>query len=603
MKRPRQYRYSSFIQKGRFVLLGAMLTCIFCVIMGRLYFLHVEKREWSVANVEKARNRFDKIDARRGNIVDSRGNILATSRPVIELGLDPERILNTAEENEKLLEMSTLLNLPLSEIKEKCEKATYSVNSDNGIEVRQVRWRKIADNVDDTTYEKIKNLKIKAVYGNRKYVRVYPVGALTSHVVGFVNKEFAAQMGIEQQLDYYLKGQDGWRETERDGKRREVAQFRSRDIEPKDGMDVELSIDIIIQEMAQRELKNIVDSYDPDSATIIVGEPSTGYILAMANYPNFDPNNYSKYPQDSMRNRAISDQIEPGSTFKIVPISAALNESLVTINDTFECKSPTLTYKGKIIRLPQDSHPHDMLTVREITQKSSNRGVAHLATLMGEQKLYDYAKAFGFGKKTDVRLIGETSGTLHKVKDWDGLTITRLPMGHAIAATPIQIHCAMSTIANQGIYMRPTLVKKVYDRENTSETIAFSPYAERRVISAKTATIMSEILVDVVGDGGTAKRAEIPGFKVAGKTGTTQKIINGKYSNSSHVASMTGFFPAQRPRVVITVIVDNPKMKGTGYGGIVSAPPFAKIGGQVASYLGIQNDSEFEKMVAWKNNN
>ncbi len=599
MKNHRQGRYRAYVQRGRFVFLGTALFVVFAAVFARLYYLHVERNEWSVSIVDKVRSRFDKIDARRGDIVDVRGNILATSRPVIELGVDPERITDTPEEAEKISAMCALLGITRESISDKLQKATYTETTDEGEATRSVRWRKIADDVDDATYAKITELKIKAVYGNRKYVRMYPSGALASHVIGFVNKEFAPQMGIEEQFQYYLKGQDGWRETERDGRRREAAQFRTREVEPKDGMNVELTIDVIVQEMAQHELKNIVDEYDPDSATIIVSEPATGYIVAMANYPNFDPNQYGKYSTDSLRNRAICDQIEPGSTFKIVPIAAALNESLVGINDSFDCKSPTLSYKGRILRLPKDSHPHDSLSVREITQKSSNRGVAHLAVLMGENKLHDYADLFGYGKKTQLGLIGEVSGTLHKVKDWDGLTITRLPMGHAVAATPLQMHCAMATIANQGIYMRPILVKRVYDRNGEGQ-ISFPPLAERRVVSSKTATVMSEILVDVVGEGGTARKAEIKGYKVAGKTGTTQKIIDGKYSTKQHVASMTGFFPAQRPRVVITVVVDNPKLRGTGYGGVIAAPAFAKIGAQVANYLGIQTDSDFEKMVAWR---
>ena len=589
--------YAAFISRGRFLFVAAVLCTVFAAVFCRLYVLHIVKEKWSEQIISKARNRFDKIDARRGDIVDSRGNLLATSRPVIELGVDPERMENTPEEREALQKLAAIIEMPYPELLKKCESETLVYEDEDGTQMRKVRWRKIAENIDDPTYERIRGLKIKAIYGNRKYVRVYPAGALTSHAVGFVNKEFVAQMGAEKKCDYYLRGQDGWRETERDGRRREAAQFRTREVEPKDGMNVEMTIDIIIQEMAQRELKDIVEKYDPDSATIIVGEPSTGYLLAMASYPNFDPNNYNKYPQDALRNRAICDQFEPGSTFKCVPVAAALNESIVGENDSFDCKSSSISYKGRILRLPKDSHPHDHLTVREITQKSSNRGVAQLAVLMGENMLYKYARAFGYGSKTGIGLAGEINGTLHEVKDWDGLTITRLPMGHAVAATPIQVHCAMSTIANQGIYMRPQIIKRVYDAESS---INFPPVAERRVISIKTATLLGDILCDVVGEGGTARRAEIPGYRVAGKTGTSQKIINGRYSNTKHVGSMTGFFPAQRPRVVITVVVDNPKMKGIGYGGVVAAPVFSRIGAQVANYLGIQTDGDFEKMIAWR---
>ncbi|MBQ6534102.1 MAG: penicillin-binding protein 2, partial [Opitutales bacterium] len=440
---------------------------------------------------------------------------------------------------------------------------------------------------------------IKGLRGDRKYVRVYPSGSLAAHVVGFVNKEFSAELGVEKKFDYYLRGQDGWIETERDGRREELGHFRSRDVQPVDGMNVEVSIDSIIQEIAQREVAAIVEKYNPASATIIVGEPSTGYVLAMASYPDFNPNKYNKYPQDNLRNRAICDQYEPGSTFKIVAISGALNESLVGPDDVFDCNAPTITYKGRVLRLPKEAHKMDKLSVREITKKSSNKGSAHLGVLLGERKLYHYAHLYGFGEKTDIGLSGEIAGTLHKVKDWDGLTITRLPMGHAVAATPLQVHCAMSVIANQGIYMQPQLVKRVFDK-NGKTAISYPPKAVRRVISPKIATLMSEMLVEVVSETGTARRAALKGFKVAGKTGTSQKIINGAYSSRDHVASFSGFFPAQRPRLVITVVVDSPKMKGVGYGGLVAAPSFSSVAEQAANYLGIQTDEEYEKKVAWR---
>jgi cell division protein FtsI/penicillin-binding protein 2 len=319
----------------------------------------------------------------------------------------------------------------------------------------------------------------------------------------------------------------------------------------------------------------------------------------MASYPNYDPNHYNKYNPDNLRNRAICDQYEPGSTFKIVSISGALNESLVGPDDVFDCDAPTVTYKGRVLRLPKEAHKMDKLSVRDITKKSSNKGSAQLGILLGEKKLYNYAHLYGFGEKTNIGLSGEIAGTLHKVKDWDGLTITRLPMGHAVAATPLQVHCAMSVIANQGIYMQPQLVRKVFDN-NSKTIVSYPPHAVRRVISPKIANLMSEMLTEVVSKTGTARRAAVEGFKVAGKTGTTQKIINGVYSSRDHVASFSGFFPAQRPRLVITVVVDSAKMRGIAYGGVVAAPSFRNVAEQAASYLGIQTDENYEKKVAWR---
>ncbi len=603
MRTRRKTKTPIFVKPWRIFTVVAALSFVFLAVFGRLYYLHVVKKDWSEQSVEKVRNRHITLNARRGDITDAHGGLLATSRPVMEVGVDPEVVDTQSEESLKKLDtIAALLEMRREELLKKCRKSRYIVEEDGEKVVKKVRWVKLRDCVDLALYDRISEIGVKGIYGNRKYVRVYPTGALLSHAVGFVNKEFVAEMGVERQFDYYLRGQDGWREIERDGKGRELPQFRPRDVPPTDGLNVELTIDIIIQEMAQRELKRIVEEYSPEGATIIVGEPATGHILAMANYPNFDPNKFGKYPQDNLRNRAISDQYEPGSTFKIVSISAALNESLVGPDDVFDCNASTMEYRGRILRLPKEAHKMGNLSVREITKKSSNKGVAQLAALLGEQKLYDYARLYGFGEKTGLGLVGEIPGTLHKTKDWDGLTITRLPMGHAIAATPLQIHCAMCVIANDGIYMAPQIVKRVYAKGGETK-FSYPPKAERRVISSKIAHLMSDMLSEVVSDTGTARRAKVRGFKVAGKTGTSQKIINGKYSTQKHVASFCGFFPAQRPRIAITVLVDSPKLKGVGYGGLVAAPAFGAIAEKVANYMGIKSDEEFEKTVAWKISN
>ena len=590
MRRRRQTSASSiFISPKRFAFVASAVALLFCAVACRLYFLHVVRGPESVEATEKARNRFDLVKARRGDITDSRGNIMATSRPVIDLGVDQIDFKPTPENLEKLKTVASLLSIKPEEPEEKCSPKNAAPR----------RWEKLADSLPEPVYERIASLKIKGIYGNRKYVRAYPLGRLASHAVGFVNREFSPVMGIEKQFDFYMRGQDGWIETERDGRRRERPEFRERDVKPVDGLNVQITIDSIIQEMAQRQLAKIAREYSPEFASIIVSDPSTGYILAMASYPDFDPNDFNKFSQDALRNRAISDQYEPGSTFKIVPVSAALNEGAVGPEDRFDCNAQTAAYRGKTLRLPKEAHPMGTLTVRDIVKKSSNKGSAQLGMIIGEKTLYDYASAFGYGKKTDIGLTGEIAGTLRKVSEWDGLTITRLPMGHAVAATPLQVHCAMGVIANQGIYMQPQLVRRVYGPDGKTK-ILYPPRGIRRVVSAKIASLMGEMLSEVVSNDGTARRAQLKGFKVAGKTGTSQKIINGAYSTRQHVASFTGFFPAQRPRLLITVVVDSPKMTGVGYGGIVAAPAFREIAEQAAKYLGIQTDEEFEKKVAWK---
>ena len=571
----------------------------FGAVGAKLVMLHVFEREASLSAVEKQRNIIESIKARRGNITDTRGNLLAATRPIIDLGVDPNIANLEGENRDKIFEIAAILNIPAELLLEKCRKGTRPLVNSLGItEHRPVQWRKIAE-IDEPTYEKIRAIKFRGIKGDKRFERTYPLSGLAAHVIGYLNREGIAGMGVENTFNYYLEGQDGWIQSEKDARKREMAHFRTREVPAHDGMNVELSIDIIVQEMVQRELEKIVEEQNPDSACIIVGDPVTGFIYALASYPSFDPNAYNKYPIENLKNRAITDVLEPGSTFKIVPIAAALNENMVTQDDTFDCGNANADFKGKILRLPKDTHDYGMLSVRQIAEKSSNRGAAHLGMLLGERKVYDYSKLFGFGEKTGFGLGAESNGILRDPKYWDGLTITRLPMGHAVSATPMQIHCAMNVIANGGIYMQPQVVKRVYTPDGASE-ISFEPKQLRRVISQKTASTMCDILTGVVGKNGTAQRAAVDGFKVAGKTGTTQKLVDGKYSNKDHVASFSGFFPSERPRLTITIVVDSPKGGRIGYGGTIAAPAFAHIAKQAAQYMGIQSNEEFERILAFE---
>jgi len=358
----------------------------------------------------------------------------------------------------------------------------------------------------------------------------------------------------------------------------------------------------MVQHIVEQEVARLAAEYNPESVSVIVSEPSTGAVMAMANYPTYDPNefyNTKKYPIDSQRNRALTDLIEPGSTFKIVPAAAALNEGIVAPEDIFQTGVERVSYKGRSLKLPSDHHTYDSLSMHDIVVKSSNRGAAHLGLILGENRLHDYAEAFGFGEKTGFDLGGEVSGTLHSVKNWDGLTITRLPMGHAVSATPMQIHGAMSVIANKGVLMEPLIAERVFDAAG-NDIVRFSPKAKRRVVSTEVAQTVADMLVDVVGKDGTARKAAIDNYSVAGKTGTTQKIVNGKYSRPHHVASFSGFFPANKPALVITVVVDEPQLKGVGYGGSVSAPAFRNIAEACIAYLGIRPSRPDASFLALK---
>lgn len=579
----------AYVSGIRFACLTFVIFACFVVLLGRLVHLHLIEGEKLARIVEQNRSRFEEIHARRGNIVDRRGNLMASTQAVYEIGVDPESV--TDEDMSRAPEVAIMLGLKPDDVWEKFEPRLYTVNTVDGPEQRSVRWVELADSVDEQTYEEIMALGLKSVYGNRKYHRVYPSDALAAHLLGYINKEGVAVAGVERFCDFYLAGQDGWRKSEKNGRRQELAQFSSREVAPRAGLNVELTIDLNIQHKIEQEIAKVVEEYSPKGVAVIVSEVATGQILALANYPTFDPNEFWKYPIDQHRNRALTDIYEPGSTFKIVPIAAALNDDLVQPDNVFDCSQPSADYKGRTLRLPSDHHTYGELTVSEVMIKSSNRGAALIGLVLGEDRLYDYASRFGFGKPTGFPLDMEENGILHPVKKWDGLTITRLPMGHAVSATPMQAHFAMSAIANGGVMMKPQIIRQVFD-ENGQVVVPFSPDAKSRVISSYTATQVSQMLAGVVSNNGTAKEAIIENYGVAGKTGTTQKIVNGRYSNRHHVASFVGFFPQSNPRLVITVVVDEPNIPGVGYGGRVAAPVFKNIAEHCIQYLGIPPEPE-----------
>ncbi|TVP79052.1 MAG: penicillin-binding protein 2 [Puniceicoccaceae bacterium] len=577
----------AFVSSGRSALVTLVVACAFCVLLGRLFYLHVWNQESLRAHVENNRKMINVVEARRGNIVDTRGNLLATTRTSYNIGVDPQAFREG--DWEKLPQLAAILGVPLEQIEDAVNQKVRRAGS-NSQEVRLIRWAVLARDANEATHEAVRALGIRAVYGNQSHSRAYPSGQLAAHVLGYVNKEATPVTGIERYFDYYLRGQDGWRETERDGRRHEIARFREREVEPSDGLSVELAIDQMVQHIVEAEIQRLSEDFNPKGISIIVSRPADGAVLALANFPTYDPNeffNTQKYPIANQRNRALTDVFEPGSTFKIVPAAAALNEGLVYPGDMFQTGVKRVSYKGRTLSLPDDHRNYDQLSMHEIMVKSSNRGVAHLGLLLGADRLHQYAAQFGFGETTGFDLGGEVRGTLHNPRNWDGLTITRLPMGHAVNATPMQVHTAMSVIANKGVLMEPMLARRIFDSYG-SDVIRFSPKAKRRVVSADTAHTVAMMLLDAVGVEGTARRAAIENYDVAGKTGTTQKIIGGRYSNRHHVASFSGFFPAENPALVITVVVDEPQGAGTGYGGSVAAPAFRNIAEACIAYLGIR---------------
>ncbi|HSY54329.1 MAG TPA: penicillin-binding protein 2 [Opitutaceae bacterium] len=592
-----------FASTYRIALVAALILASFTCVGFRLVSLHVLQRAKFLSYIEKARDEIIVQNARRGDILDVHGSLLATSRSVVVLGADPQVLCK--EDEAKWPELARLIGQPLAVLQKKfAEKVRVSAETDgekddgapeiaSADDAREIHWVKLSDSVDESTYDQIKALNIRGIYGNRIYSRDYPQNQLAAHVIGYVNTEGEPVTGLERYLDFYLRGQNGWLESERDGLRHELAQFRSRNVAPADGYDTVLSIDTVVQNMVEEELQKIADKFHPAKATIIVSDPRTGFLLALGNWPTFNVNDYNKAGLAAQRNIAVADMMEPGSTFKIVAASAALNEGIVSPATTFDCTLESVDYKGLVRRLPREDksdHFDAPLTVAEIVAKSSNKGAAQLGMLLGEQRFYDYARAFGFGELTGFPVGGEIIGEMAPPSKWDGLTITRMPMGQSVAVTPMQIHCAMSVIASGGVLMRPQVVKQIRDTEG-QVAYQFAPVVKRRVISERTAQTMARLLMGVASTEGTAPQAAIPGFEVAGKTGTAQKIINGHYSDHHHIASFVGFFPASNPQVAITVIVDDADAStpgGTAYGNIVAAPVFKRLGEQLIQYLNIQ---------------
>jgi cell division protein FtsI/penicillin-binding protein 2 len=592
--------HRTYIIPWRYYLACLCLVIAFMVVVGRLVDLHVVRAEALRAEALSSRERILKLPAERGQIYDRNGILLAGTRSLIEVGVDPHAV--GAEDLANASELANILELPLAQVWTAFAKKYRDRGP--GEPPRAVRWVKLHPGVDEATYESIQALGMKAVYGNRRFVRVYPGGSLAAHVLGFQNQAGYA-LGVEHSMDFYLSGQGGWMETERDGRRRELAQFREREVLPQRGLDVVLTLDSVLQHFAEREILRLVKAYQPKGISILISEPSSGDLLAMANYPSFDPNHYGKAPAQAYRNRALTDIYEPGSTFKVVTVASALEAGTVTPQTVIDCGAARIQIGTRSVRLPRDSHRMQEATVAEILYKSSNRGSAHIGVRMGARALYEAARNFGYGAPTGLCLTGEfmplegwdgstgeVGGILRAPHQWDGLTITTLPMGHALGATPMQVHMAMNTIASGGLRHRPRLVDRITAADGQTR-LAFPESQGQQVTSEATASTVTRILAKVTQPGGTARRAAVPGYGAAGKTGTTRKVIAGQYSDKHHVASFSGFLPAWDPQLTITVIVDEPRMEqGTGYGGVVAAPAFRNIALAAAQYLGIPSEDD-----------
>ena len=627
-----------FASTYRIVLLATGLFVCFGGVAARLVWLHVVDRDSLLKTITRTRQQFTPEIARRGDILDARGGLLATSSTQRVLGVDPLSLRPQDEKNWS--ELAALIGLPERELRRifttryreapapaptagalidlrplgLAATPAAAENSDDDTEEdaapdatgrRPIRWVKLRDDVPEKLYEEVMKLGIKGVYGLHVARRAYPNQHLAAHVLGYVNKQQEAAAGMEANMDFFLRGQNGWRVGERDGRNRELPQFLDRRVPPSDGYSVQLSIDTIVQDIVEQELTYLATTYEPKKASIIVSDPRDGFILAMGNYPNYDPNEYNKLRPDEqhrMRNVAVADVYEPGSVFKIVAVAAALEERIASTRSMFDTAADKIMHRGRVIPMPAEDHrfPNPQaVTLAEAVSYSSNRAAAQLGVALGEEQFYRYVRAFGFGRPLGFPVGGEVAGLLRPVKDWDPIDVTRIPIGHSISATVLQMHQAMTVIANDGVLLRPQVIRQV--RDAAGEIVYRYDRAEiGRVVSPDTARTVARLLMGVASNEGTAAEAAIEGYDVAGKTGTTIKLMDEVqpdgstklvYNRKHHIASFVGFFPAGRPQVAISVIVDDADHKaprGIAYGGRVAAPSFKRIGERLIAIRNIQ---------------
>ncbi|MFH1640493.1 MAG: penicillin-binding transpeptidase domain-containing protein, partial [Candidatus Omnitrophota bacterium] len=436
----------------------------------------------------------------------------------------------------------------------------------------------LARKIDPVLAEKIRSLNIKGLDFIKESKRSFPNGYLASHVIGFSGLDNIGLEGTELYYDKYLKGEAGWAVFLKDARQKKLDLWKKM-VLPKDGYSLVLTIDEVIQYIAERELDKAYNTYNAKGASIIVMDPHTGAILALANRPTFDLNEYSSADKESKRNRSICDLFEPGSVFKIVTLSAALEEKKVSEEDKFFCENGSYRVSSHILH---DHHPHGWLTFREVIEQSSNIGTTKVAQILGNETICRYLKLFGFGSKLGIDMPGEIAGITRPARLWSKISIAAVPIGQEVGVTALQLANAISVIANGGQLMKPYIVSEIRDKFG-QKIKAFAPTMINKVISVDTAERAKRILAGVI-ENGTGKLAKVPGFSAAGKTGTAQKLeANGTYSHNKFIASFIGFAPVEEPVIAIVVILDDPHPYY--FGGVVAAPVFKNVANDVLRYL------------------
>lgn len=542
-------------------------------LVARLYALQVRDHDLYADRAERQQSRIVELAAARGTIYDARGRELAVSVEVESAAADPGQVTDPSATADALAET---LGLDRAEHR----KLSEDLQSNRGFV-----W--VSRKLDPPVAEKVRALELDGVFLVTETRRYYPLRSLAAQILGYVGVDNEGLAGLEYLYEELVAGEPGRRTVVRDARAGIVLRPSLGGDAAKPGRDLHLTLDATIQNIAERALEEAVEKYHAARGMAVMMDPETGAILAMASAPNFDPNRYGEFPAETWRNLPVSDAYEPGSTFKMITLAAALEAHAVDPEKEYECEMGGITLHGVRIR---DHHPFGRLSVRQILAKSSNVGAIKIGRDAGRQQFYDTILAFGFGKPTGIDLPNENAGLLRAVERWQALSPAYISFGQGISTTALQMTAAFAAIANGGWLVKPHVVAA------TGTPDALDPAALARIevdrrrvpIAPSTLATVRDILETVVADG-TAKAAAVPGYRAAGKTGTAQKAVHGRYAANQHVASFVGFAPLDEPRLVAMVVIDEPRP--LYHGGEVAAPVWSEIVRRTLLHLGAPPDA------------
>ena len=560
------------VSPGRALFVAAFIGFWMLVICARLIYLQFSQYETLTNRARQQQQNSLETSPQRGELLDRQERQLARSVQTVSLFIDPEGLdVATLDQNAKQLAAS--LGLKQADLTKEFREA----------HAKNKRFVWIARRLDADAANKIVALNLPGVQTELEPKRYYPNGSLAAHVLGYVGLDGKGLGGVEQFYNAKISGEPGQLFVEKDASGKP---YESYEIAAKAGQTVVLTIDQSIQYQAEQALQAAVERSHAKSGTVIVLDPRSGEILALANAPTFDPNRVADAKPETRSNWALQNIYEPGSTFKVVAFSAALEKKLVRVDDHIDCQMGAITVAGRLVH---DHKPFGTLTIAEALAKSSNVAAIKLGMRVGDPTMYDYIRRFGFGSKTGIELPGETNGILRKVERWQPSSIGSIAIGQEVGVTPVQMVAAFGALANDGVRIAPHLIREV--RDAGGNVIYRAQPEQRRVISAETAIALRGMLEGVTLNG-TAKKAQLDGYSAAGKTGTAQKIDprTKSYSSTKFVGSFVGFAPVSNPQIVIIVVMDEPA--GAYHGGDVAAPVFREVAEQVLPTLGVMPDIE-----------